>query len=61
MAKMEKSEAGLGSKGKKRFFALANRLSKAADPIERERVKKELARMTFDCARSGLGKRSRGR
>jgi hypothetical protein len=60
---MEKSEAGLGSKGseKKRFFALANRLSKAADSIERERVKNELARMTFDCASSALGKRSRGR
>jgi hypothetical protein len=42
-------EAGLESKEseKERFFALANRLSEATEPRERERLKKELARMTF--------------
>jgi hypothetical protein len=42
-------EAGLESKEseKERFFALANRLSEATAPNERERLKKELARMTF--------------
>ena len=42
-------EAGLRSKNseKERFFALANRLSESKDPAERERIKKELARMTF--------------
>ena len=42
-------EAGLESKGaeKKHFFALANRLTESADPNERERIKKQLARMTF--------------
>ncbi len=42
-------EAGLESKEseKERFFALANRLSEATEPHERERLKKELARMTF--------------
>jgi hypothetical protein len=42
-------EAGLESKESEKeiFFALANRLSEATEPRERERLKKELARMTF--------------
>jgi len=42
-------EAGIQSKEaeKERFFALANRLSESADPAERQKLKKELARMTF--------------
>jgi hypothetical protein len=42
-------EAGLESKNaeKARFFSLANQLSQARDPSERERLKRELARMTF--------------
>jgi ParB-like chromosome segregation protein Spo0J len=42
-------EAGLQSKEaeKERFFALANRLTASADPVERQRLKEELARMTF--------------
>lgn len=42
-------EAGLQSREseKKQFFVLANRLSETADPAERQRIKKELARMTF--------------
>ncbi|MDR3722121.1 MAG: hypothetical protein P4L00_11015 [Candidatus Acidoferrales bacterium] len=42
-------EAGLQSKEaeKERFFALTNRLSESTDSAERERIKKELARMTF--------------
>jgi hypothetical protein len=42
-------EAGLASKEaeKERFFALANRLTESADGAEREKLKKELARMTF--------------
>jgi hypothetical protein len=42
-------EAGLQSKEaeKRRFFALANQLTESADPAERQRVKEELARMTF--------------
>lgn len=32
---------------KDRFFALANRLSESSDPAERQKLKKELARMTF--------------
>ncbi|MGA8142334.1 MAG: hypothetical protein WB987_00405 [Candidatus Acidiferrales bacterium] len=42
-------EAGLESKEseKERFFALASRLSESTDPDERERLKRELARMTF--------------
>lgn len=42
-------EAGLESQEaeKERFFALANRLSETRDPGERQRIKKELARMTF--------------
>jgi len=42
-------EAGLESKEaeKERFFALAHRLTESPDPAERQRIKKELARMTF--------------
>lgn len=42
-------EAGLQSKEaeKVRFFALADRLSQSQDSAERNRIKKELARMTF--------------
>lgn len=42
-------EAGLESKEseKQRFFALANQLSETTEPRERERLKKELARLTF--------------
>ena len=42
-------EAGLASKEaeKKRFFILANRLAESTDPKERQRLKEELARMTF--------------
>ncbi len=42
-------EAGLQSKEaeKERFFALANRLTQSGDPAERQRLKAELARMTF--------------
>jgi ribosomal protein L1 len=42
-------EAGLQSKEaeKEQFFALANLLSESTDPAERQRIKKELARMTF--------------
>ncbi len=42
-------EAGLQSKEaeKERFFALADRLSNSDDPAESQRIKKELARMTF--------------
>jgi hypothetical protein len=32
---------------KKRFFALAHRLSESQDSAERERIKKELVRLTF--------------
>lgn len=46
---MDLIEAGPQSKEseKERFFALANRLSESTDPSERQRIKKELARMTF--------------
>ena len=42
-------EAGMQSKEaeKERFFALANQLSETLDPVERQKLKKELARMTF--------------
>ena len=46
---VELIESGLESKEaeKERFLALANRLTETADPQERQRLKKELARMTF--------------
>ena len=42
-------EAGLQSKAaeKERFFALAHRLAQSTDVAERQRLKTELARMTF--------------
>lgn len=42
-------EAGLQSKEaeKERFFSLVNRLTDARDAAERQRLKEELARMTF--------------
>ena len=42
-------EAGLQSEDaeKERFFALANQLSESSDPAERQRLKKELARISF--------------
>jgi hypothetical protein len=42
-------QAGLESKEseKTRFFALADQLSKSHDPKRREKLKRELARMTF--------------
>jgi len=42
-------EAGLASKEaeKERFFSLTSRLTESTDPAEQERLKHELARMTF--------------
>jgi hypothetical protein len=42
-------EAGLRSKEaeKELFFTLTNQLAQSADPAERRRIKKELARITF--------------
>jgi ParB-like chromosome segregation protein Spo0J len=42
-------EAGLQSREaeKERFFLLVSRLTESSDPSERERLKEELARMTF--------------
>ena len=42
-------ETGLASKEaeKERFFSLATQLTESSDPAERERLKSELARMTF--------------
>ena len=46
---VELIEAGLESKKaeKERFFKVTNRLTETADPAERQRLKEELARMTF--------------
>jgi predicted DNA-binding protein len=46
---VELIETGLESKEaeKGRFFALADRLSISTDEKERERIKKELAKLTF--------------
>jgi len=42
-------EAGLQSKEaeKERFFSLVSRLTESSDAAERQRLKEELARMTF--------------
>jgi len=42
-------EAGLQFKDaeKQRFLAMANQLAESADPAERQRLQKELARITF--------------
>lgn len=46
---VELIESGIESKEaeKSRFFELADRLSASSDPVERKRIKKELARLTF--------------
>ena len=46
---VELIESGLDAKDaeKQRFFALADRLSATEDERERERIKKELAKLTF--------------
>ena len=46
---VELIESGLEAKEneKQRFFALADRLSATEDERERERIKKELAKLTF--------------
>jgi hypothetical protein len=46
---VELIETGLESKDaeKRRFFALADRLSISTDEKERERIKKDLAKLTF--------------
>ncbi len=45
-------DAGLRSNEaeKEYFFALANRLADSPNPTERRRIKKELARLTFERA-----------
>ncbi len=42
-------ESGLAAKEqeKKRFFELADRLTRSRDPEEQDRIKEELARLTF--------------
>jgi hypothetical protein len=42
-------EAGIQAKEaeKQRFFSLADQLTESGDPAERQRIKEELARMTF--------------
>lgn len=46
---VELIETGIESKEaeKRRFFELADQLSASSDPVERQRIKEELARMTF--------------
>jgi predicted DNA-binding protein len=46
---VELIESGLDAKEaeKRHFFALTDRLSESADSRERERIKKELAKLTF--------------
>jgi hypothetical protein len=46
---VELIETGLESREaeKSRFFELAERLSSTSDPKERQRIKQQLARMTF--------------
>jgi len=46
---VELIEAGLESREaeKKQFFALADRLTESKDSHERDKIKEELARMTF--------------
>jgi len=42
-------EAGIEAREaeKRRFFALADRMAESDDPVERQGIKEELARMTF--------------
>jgi len=46
---MNSTEAGSKSKEaeKERFFSLASQLSESSDFAERQRIKRELARVTF--------------
>ena len=46
---VELIETGIESKEaeKSKFYELADRLSATSDPVERKRIKEELARMTF--------------
>ena len=46
---VELIETGIESKDdeKSRFFRLADELAAASDPVQRKRIKEELARMTF--------------
>jgi hypothetical protein len=46
---VELIEAGLESKEqeKKRFFELADRLETSEDPVERQKIKEALAKLTF--------------
>jgi hypothetical protein len=46
---VELIETGLESKEgeKRRFFELADQLTRSSDPSERKRIKEQLARMTF--------------
>ena len=46
---VELIEAGLEAKEeqKRRFFELTDRLAESRDPAERQRIKEELARLTF--------------
>ena len=46
---VELIETGIESKSaeKSKFFELADRLAATSDPVQRKRIKEELARMTF--------------
>lgn len=46
---VELIESGIDAKEaeKNRFFELAERLTSSSNPVERKRIKKELARITF--------------
>jgi hypothetical protein len=46
---VELIESGLDAKEqeRKRFFELADRLTRSRDPEEQDRIKEELARLTF--------------
>ena len=42
-------ERQVKSEDEAEFFAVAERLCETADPVERQRIKEELARRTFGC------------
>ena len=46
---VELIEAGLAAREreKEQFFSLADRLARSSEPTEQQRIKEELARMTF--------------
>ena len=46
---MKSEEQQVKSEDEAEFFALAERLCESADPVERLRIKDELARRTFGC------------